>query len=404
MIPTPQTIEFIRLHRDDDVIQLAISQRGDQDIDVPFALSQIRGYQVARNKIPSWAAIEDIIYPSSLPLEQCSSEATAEYKTSLLRGACSSLLDLTGGLGVDFSFMSKAVSDGKGKGCVYVERQAELCQCAAHNFPFLGLPHAEIVCGSAEEYVASAGSFDVVFIDPARRNSGGRRTYAIADCTPDVAILMPILFSHTPRVILKLSPMLDWRKAINDIEKSCSDAHVSEVHIVAVRNECKELLLVVCNEFAPLQIYCVNDRSVLTLGVKSASNSQHHRLSISEISKGSYLYEPNVSIMKCGCFDEVSSRYGVRQIAHSSHLFVSMDKIDHFPGRKFCIDKVTSMNRRDLRLSLQGIDQANITVRNFPLSAVQLRQRLKLGDGGPVYIFATTLADQSHILLICHSL
>lgn len=405
MTVTPQTKDFIRLHREEDVVQLALRQKGNEDIDIPFALSQIRGYQVAQVKLPSWAAIEDIVYPSSLPLEQCSSQATAQYKARLLGGErCSSLLDLTGGLGVDFSFMSGSVSDGKGRGCVYVERQSDLCRCAAHNLPLLGLSDAEVVCTSAEDYLQSAGRFDVVFIDPARRNSDGGRTYAIADCTPDVCALMPLILAHTPMVIIKLSPMLDWRKAITDVELSCPAAHVSQVHIVSVRNECKELLLVVCDKVFPLQIFCVNDDSVLSFTSEGTLNYSPRGLSMDEISESAYLYEPNASIMKCGCFSDLTARYSVRPIAHSSHLFVSADRIDAFPGRKFHIDKVTTFNKRELRLSLQGIDRANITVRNFPLSALQLRQRLKLADGGSVHIFATTLVDHSHILLICHPL
>lgn len=408
MMTTPQTIEFIRLHRDHDVVRLALSQGTYKDVDIPFALNQIRGYQVARSKLPLWAGIDDILYPSALPLEQCSSQTTAEYKARLISacdgGVCSSLLDLTGGLGVDFSFLSKSVSDGKGRGCVYVERQQDLCQCAAHNFPLLGLPYAEVVCCSAEQYLTSAGMFDVVFIDPARRNTNGGRTYAIADCTPDVSALMPLIISHASRVILKLSPMLDWRKAISDVEASCSVAHVSQVHIVSVKNECKELLLVVCKEATPPQIFCANDSSVLSFSLQSSHSAKPCGISLQEINETTYLYEPNASIMKCGCFHEVGSRYGALQIAPNSHLFVSTELIENFPGRRFSIDKVTSLNKRQLKLSLEGIDHACITVRNFPLSAVQLRQRLRLADGGSVHIFATTLADQSHILLVCHSL
>ena len=194
------------------------------------------------------------------------------------------------------------------------------------------------------------------------------------------------------RIILKLSPMLDWRKAVNDLK------HVAEVHIVSVNNECKELVLVLKENADALRVVCVNDDSIFEvppiLNHQSPTISQHP----------SYLYEPNASIMKAGCFGAVANKYGIQQIADNSHLFLSSDEIEDFPGRRFQITAISSMNKRELKEALKGMNRANIAVRNFPLSVDQLRKKLKLKDGGEVYLFATTMADGQHRLFICRKI
>ena len=397
--------EFIKLHETDDVRQLALKAHGVEGIDLPYCLDQIAGRQTARRKLPSWAAVDSIVYPPHISMEQCSSEQTAMYKKSILDRLHSSTLhlhsstyiDLTGGFGVDFSFMSHGF-----RRAVYVERQEHLCDMASHNFKCLDMDNVEVVCDEAEDYLDYCEEADVIYLDPARRDSHGGRTFAISDCTPDVIALLPLLIKKAKLVMLKLSPMLDWRKAIADL----GEKYIIEVHIVSVENECKELLLLLSSSpsssIVP-SLHCVNITGknissfivpVSPMPISSSPNSH--------VSTYAYLYEPNASIMKAGCFDVLAERYpGILKIAPNSHLFVSETEIPDFPGRCFSIDKMTTMNKKELRSALSGIKSANIATRNFPLSVAELRKRLKLEDGGDTYIFATTGCENEHILFIC---
>ena len=409
------TQEYIRLHADDDVRQLALKGAKDEAVDLSFALDQIRGRQVARVKMPSWAAIDGIIYPRHLSMEQCSSEATACYKAGILSKAVGPLfpsngrfVDLTGGLGVDFSFMARGFAD-----VVYVERSQELCDIATRNMPLLGLD-ATIVNADGTEYLRTMPAGDVVFLDPARRDNHGGRTYALADCTPNVIEMLPMLTQKAKAIVLKLSPMLDWRKAVGDLtEGRVLDV---EVHIVSVRNECKELVIVLSasEEGKPLHVVCANlaaemsgrEDEIFEFDVVQRSctvSFEPKTDSFRTETVGTtplYLYEPNASIMKAGCFDTLCQRYGVVAVAHNSHLFVSDKLIEEFPGRRFRILSTSSMNKKELRRMLSGISQANITVRNFPMTADDLRRKLKLKDGGSHYLFATTDATGRHLLLL----
>ena len=384
------TALFIRSHADDDVRQLALRGAGDIAVDLPFALDQIAGRQTARRKLPTWAATEGIVYPPRLSMEQCSSEATARYKQYLAQQIvhCTSsndtFVDLTGGFGVDFSFLARGFARA-----VYVERQQHLCDIAAANFQLLDLPQAEVVCCEAEDYLRDMAPARLIYADPARRDHHGMRTYALSDCQPDVVALRPLLLAKGVRVMLKLSPMLDWRKAVADI----GAAHVREVHVVSIDNECKELLLIM-GDGEGFRLVCVNDDSVFECGKDSP-------LPLTGMPReGQFLYEPNASIMKTGCFGSLSQQFDVRQIASDSHLFVADERVNGFPGREFVIDAISTMSKRSLRTTLGGLGRANIAVRNFPLSVADLRRRLKLSEGGSTYLFATTLADKSHVLLI----
>ena len=378
------TKDFIRNHADDDVRQLALRGTKDSEVDLPFALDQILGRQTAKRKLPSWAAVEGIVYPPHLSMEQCSSEQTARYKADLA-GSGQRFVDLTGGFGVDFSLMARGFAEA-----VYVERQAPLCEIAANNFRLLGLHQATVVCGDGTDYLQTMPPADLIYIDPARRDDHGGRTYSIADCTPNVLSIRDLLLEKANRVLIKLSPMLDWRKAVNDL----GPQYVREVHIVSVANECKELLLLL-SKGEGFRLVCVNDDSVFVPHEPHLPHEPHWSHS------PHYLYSPNASIMKAGCFAEVADRFSLHQLAQNSHLFVSNQLVEDFPGRVFHIDSVTTMNKHELRKHLQGLTQANIAVRNFPLSVAELRKRLKLSEGGSTYIFATTLADGRKVLLIC---
>ena len=390
--------EFIREHRNDDVRQLALQAARYPDIDMQQALQQIAGWQTACTKLPEWAATDGIIYPPRLSMEQCSSEATAKYKAKVLDPTPSTIIDLTGGFGVDFSYMARGFQKA-----VYVERQPHLCEAARHNFQLLGLENTEVVCGDGVEYLKNLPSpFHppsprTIYLDPARRDENGKKTYAISDCTPDVVALKDLLLEKAGLVLIKLSPMLDWHKAVDDL------GEVVEVHIVSVDNECKELLLVLAkNPVAPLRVVCANIRhdAETELFEFFPSNDNLSIPLFPALRERDFLYEPNASIMKAGCFAEVAHRFGVQPTGSNSHLFLSPQFIPDFPGRKFQIEQVTSMNKKELKHVIGGLTKANITVRNFPLSVAELRKRLKLADGGDTYIFATTLGEKDHVLLI----
>ena len=387
---------FIREHAEEDVRQLALRGTKNPEVDLPFALEQIAGRQKARTKLPGWAAIDGIVYPPHLSMEQCSSEQTAKYKTSLA-GKGALVVDLTAGFGVDLAFISKGF-----KRAVYVERQPQLCAISSENFRLLGLQHVEVVCGDGIDYLHQLDHADLIFLDPARRDEHGSRTYGIGDCTPNVLEILDELLEKADRVLLKLSPMLDWRKAVADLK------YVSEVHIVSVDNECKELLLLLVNGQAQtytdnVRVACVNLLSNDGKEVFVSSQNENPRESVL-VRCPKYLFEPNASVMKAGCFNEIVGRFPVIQLDNNSHLFVAETDIEAFPGRRFIIKRTTSMNKRELKDALAGIDRANITVRNFPLPVSELRKRLKLKDGGEVFIFATTVANEGHKLFICRKI
>ena len=465
------TIDFIRQHQDEDVRQLAFLGSKNSDVDMPFALDQIRGRQMARTKLPRWAGLDGIIYPPHISMEQCSSEVTAMYKAELAARLLNSeicefatkgtvvpkftknddtlgkqenvsFLDMTGGFGVDFSYIAAQL----GVNSMYVERQAHLCEAAKENFERLGLKNAIVKNGDGVEVLHGFSTCDadsqiskemplrLIFIDPARRDDAGNKVVSLQDCTPDVTLLQDEMLEKSDFVIIKLSPMLDWHRAVSELK--C----VREVHIVSTGNECKELLLVLSSSFGKktkssaeadedkasetddetshLKIYCINDNQVMSYDETDKSvvsiasgiecgivrlekcSSEENDLP-QDGSKSLYLYEPNASLMKAGCFGVISSRYGVKMLAKNSHLFVSEDPVADFPGRSFRIKAVSSFNKKDLKRQLSGITKANIATRNFPLSVTELRKRLKLKDGGDTYIFATTLSDESHVLFIC---
>lgn len=489
------TLDFIRQHQDDDVRQLAFLGSKYPEVDMPFALDQIRGRKMARVKLPRWASIDGIIYPPHISMEQCSSEQTALYKAELAarllglspsssengeekekesenasnlhlseicefagNGAVDSefakneaicikqqiltesaenvneikeephggdfseetgFVDLTGGFGVDFSYIASRL----GVKSMYVERQAHLCEAAKENFGRLGLKNAIVKNGDGIEVLHSfhpkkkdAASTDdslgitydqsqsllktnlglkLIFIDPARRDDAGNKVVSLKDCTPDVTLLQEEMLSKADYVIIKLSPMLDWHRAVSEL--NC----VQEVHIISVNNECKELLLVLSarNMGGNLCIYCINDAQSFVCDELDMESSSV-KIAPSTLEEMQYLYEPNASLMKAGCFGVLSERYDARMLSKNSHLFVSRNPIAAFPGRSFRIIAISSFNKKELKRHLSGITKANIATRNFPLSVAELRKRLKLQDGGETYIFATTLSDESHVLMI----
>lgn len=383
------TINFVKEHAADDVQRLALEVRKHPEVDAHFALDQIAGRQKSRTKLPSWAEVDALIFPPSVSMEQCSSEATASYKSSLVSGE--SLVDLTGGFGVDFSFLANRFSSA-----VYVERQEHLCHIAEHNFKVLGLSHVQVVNDDAEHYLATMPVVDLIYLDPARRDGAGNRVFRLDDCTPNVVQLLDLLLTKGRQVMIKLSPMLDVSQALRQLRG------VSEVHIVSVAGECKELLLLLSAKHeGDVKIVCVNDGQTFTyrLGEPVVMPMQWSGELPAE--GDLYLYEPNASMMKAGCFGQLAQRYGLQAVAQQSHLFVAERPISGFQGRKFVVNDITTLNSKELKQKLAGITQANVAVRNFPLKAAELAKRLRLKDGGSVYIFGTRLTNGKNVLLLC---
>lgn len=385
-----ETIAFIEEHARADVRSLALQAKKYPGVDMAMAVVQIAGRQIAEAKIPSWYRVEGLLYPKHLSMEQCSSEATALYKAGLVEGE--TFADLTGGFGIDCSFLSR-----KFKQADYVERQAELCELAGHNFPLLGL-NIGVHNEDGVDYLKRMQPVDCLYLDPARRDGHGGKTVAISDCEPDVSALEELLVEKAKTVMVKLSPMLDLSLALKSLK------HVQKVHIVSVNNECKELLLLLRKSAvsSEIKIHCEH--------IVNSCEHQHYAFTFSEEhtsecplarAVGNYLYEPNASILKAGAYRSLTQAYPVEKLHTSSHLYTSAHFIEDFPGRRFKVEKVSGFGKKELKEFMQGMEKANLTIRNFPSSVTELRKRLKLKEGGEDYLFATTLADESKVLIKC---
>lgn len=390
---SPETLAFIDSHRGDDVRTLALQAKKYPAVDMAEAVVQIAGYQIAEKKVPLWAQTAGIRYPQHLSMEQCSSEVTARYKASLVSG--DTLTDLTAGWGVDCSFLARNFRCAD-----YVERQETLCRIAAHNFPLLGMPHVRIHCADAVEYLQSMEPVDCLFLDPARRDSHGGKTVAIAECEPDVCRLEPLLVEKGKTVMIKLSPMLDMASALRDLQ------YVRRIHVVSVNNECKELIILLRK--APDEEEIAAGEVIISCEqVVNNSVHQHFQFTFSEEksagcplaeSVGNYLYEPGAALLKAGPYRLLATRYGVEKLHPNSHLYTSSGLVD-FPGRRFRVTAVSGFGKKDLKVLLEGVEKANLTVRNFPSSVAELRKKLKLKEGGDTYLFATTLASGEKVLI-----
>lgn len=391
-----ETLRFIATHRQEDVRALLLQAAKYPAVDMPAAVTQIAGWQAARTKIPTWAATDGILYPPHLSMEQCSSELTADYKAAIVAqvgGERHSLTDLTGGFGIDFSALAV-----KFERVDYVERQEVLCELARHNFPLLGLKHATVHQADATEYLQGMEPVSWLFLDPARRDGHGGKTVAIADCEPDVAQLEPLLLAKAGRVLLKLSPMLDLAQALHTLK------HVTQAHVVAVGGECKELLLVLAADAAlqpdKVPICCVNLPAAANVFTFSRQEEQNAPCIYADVPRA-YLYEPHAALLKAGAFRSLAYIYKVEKLHPNSHLYTSDTQVEGFPGRTFRIDGWSGFGKREVKELLKGEKKANLTVRNFPASVAELRKRLKLSEGGNIYLFATTLADGQKVLIRC---
>ncbi|GGK17254.1 THUMP-like domain-containing protein [Parabacteroides faecis] len=395
MKQTEEFRKFVKEHAGDDLTRLLLSASRYPSIDVPFAADQIAARRQIREKLPSWYANDALLFPSKISAEQCSSEQTALYKQRLVAES-DTLCDLTGGLGIDSYYFSR-----KARQITYIERFPAYCDAARNNFSALGVDNITVVEGDSSELASRLPRVDAFYIDPARRGEGNKRVYALQDCEPDLPALLPELFRHAPKVIAKLSPMADIQQTLELLPGT------TEVHVLSVKNECKELLFVMeCETAVTLPvIHCINYDSS---GREEAFafTLQDERSEVLQLADqiGRFFYEPNASLLKAGAFKSVAVRFGLAKLHVSSHLYTSDTVVEDFPGRCFVVEEVYPFSGKLCKSLSKDIPQANMTVRNFPLSVEELRKRTKITDGGNVYLFATTLADSSKILVKCSKL
>ena len=382
------TKQFITEHRTSDTRTLALQAARYPTVDMRQAITQIEGWQLAQNKLPQWAATEGLLYPPRISMEQCSSQATALYKASLVNGEY--FADLTGGFGIDCSYIARAFEHA-----TYIERNARLCDIARENFKLLGLHHIDIINGDSEELLATLPTQDWIFADPARRDGTGQKVVALADCEPDITAIEEKLMTKSKRAMIKCSPMLDITAACRQLR------NVAEVHIIAVNNECKELLFILQPGGATaITTHCINITNNSTEQFTFATNEEQKAVANYTAQVGTFLYEPNTAIQKGACHKVLATATGTKKLHPNSHLYTADTLIEQFPGRKFKVVEVLGFTKNDIKKVAQ-MKKANITVRNFPDSVQQLRKRLKLSDGGSNYIFATTLADEHKVLIVC---
>lgn len=385
MIDKP-TQDFIRKHAGDDVRQLALQAARYPEVDMRVAATQIEGRRLAAAKLPTWAAVEGLVYPVRLSLEQCSSEVTARYKAGLVRGT--HLADLTGGFGIDCSYMSDSFAEA-----TYIERNEELCRIASHNFALLQKP-IRVINANSEEALASLPHQDWIFIDPARRDKAGNKVVSLSDCEPDVCQLESLLLQKATHVMVKCSPMLDISQALRELRTA------TEVHVVSVGNECKELLLILGEEGGKdIPIHTINFHGDTVQEFAYAAAEESAASCHCTASVGRYLYEPNSSLMKAGCYRLPAQRFGLSKLHPNTHLYTSDTLADDFPGRVFQVERVCGFSKKELK-ELE-CKQANLAIRNFPERVDTLQKRLKISDGGATYLFATTLNDESRVLIVC---
>lgn len=399
---------FIENHIRDDIRQLAL-KKTPADVDKLLALSQIEARQILSKKVPSWASNPDLLFPKHLSLEQCSSELTAKYKKKIMETHCgaslqpdnhnphSTFIDLTGGLGIDSYFLSENFQNA-----YYVENQKELCDLAENNFRVLDRK-INVINTDAESFLEnhSCNSCDswCIFVDPARRDALNRKMVSLHDCSPDVVELQQRMLEVAGHVLIKASPMLDISLVCNELK------NIKEIHVVSVKNECKEILILLERGFeGKIKFVCVNLR-------QDEQNPQDAFCCFDDDEKNAvpvfadtirkYFYEPNSSLMKTGVFKLVSQSFNIDKLHVNSHLYTSDNLIQNFPGRVFEVVAFSNFDKKVKKELLKDITKASVVTRNFPLSANDLRKALDLKESDDNFVFGTTLTGEKKIVILC---
>ena len=383
------TRDYIRNHQNDDVRALALKGCRDENVDFPFALQQIQGRQKAKEKLPEMYNNPDILFPATVSMEQCSSEATARYKASLVHG--DSFADLTGGFGVDIIALAKYFQQG-----FYIEPSTELLEVFEHNIHAMGIRNIQIRQGTMEEILPTLPEVDLLYLDPSRRDGHGQRVVALTDCTPNVPEFKDTLLGKARQgVLVKLSPMLDFKAALQQLPET------REIHVLAVHGECKEILFLLSHDKVEnIEYHAVNIQGENVQDFQFSSQEEADAMPELADGVGKYLLEPNAAVMKAGAFKCVATRYGLRKLHAHSHLYTCDEPVADFPGRVFTVENVVPFNKKEVKRHLADIGKANVAVRNFPLTAEELRKQLKLGDGGDVYLFGTTLRAGEKVIIL----
>jgi hypothetical protein len=390
--PLPEAARrYVAAHLHDDPAHLALQARRHPHLPVPELVRQIQARQKARVKLPTWADNQDLIFPPALSVEQASSERTAAYKAAIVAGAAR-LADLTGGFGADAAHFAAVVDQVD-----YVERDPRLTQVVAYNFAQLNIKNVAAHAADAVSFLKEGNAtFDWLFLDPARRDQRGGKTYRLADCEPDVPRLMPLLLRHAPRILLKTSPMLDIELAIQELK------HVRRLWVLAIDNEVKEVLYELGEEPAI-------DPERLAVNLRRDGSQQEFRLNRAREARAvpryaeaqQYLYEPNAAILKAGAFKSIGSAFELLKLHQHSHLYTSYELRADFPGRIFRILAVEKADGATLKSHLGPEARAHVTTRNFPESVADFRRRTGIREGGDIYLFATTDLRSRLVVLVC---
>jgi 16S rRNA G966 N2-methylase RsmD len=380
---------FIINNLNSDLHRLLLTAQRYPDIDMPYAVSQIEALRKVKDKIPSWfnPALQ---FPPSLSLEQSSSEAAATYKSALFSGQI--MADLTGGMGIDSFFWSKSFDTVH-----YVEQSEQLCRVAQHNFEVLSANGITVHHSDAAAFLAQNTSrFDLVYLDPARRDQQKNKVFLLSDCTPNIVELMDEIFKHTDQILLKTAPMLDIALAVKDLKK------VSKIWVCALNNECKEVLYLIDNKSVisenEIEIQTVN----LLTGMVNFQFTKAEELN-APMHLGvpqNYLYEPDTALLKAGAFKVFASRYGLNKLHTHTHLYTSDQLMPEMPARSFKIIDVVKYSADAVKSVIKD-SKANIAVRNFPDTVQEMRKKLKLADGGHYYLFGATILEDKKVILVC---
>ena len=388
------TLQYISAHASDDVAQLALHPSKDPQVVMAAALQQIAGRQKAKEKLPEWYATEGILYPKKVSMEQCSSSQTAEYKASLVEGK--SFADFSGGFGVDTVAFAKKFAKGW-----YVEPQEELCELFQHNCKVLDINNVDIINGTMEDNLASIEHLDMIYLDPSRRDTHGRRVVSLTDCTPNLLEWKSALLERCNILMVKMSPMIDIFQTLRDLPETYA------VHVVAVEGECKEVLFLLSRRDAPWHvsttsptILAVDINKTTTSCVETTLETERTTPPQIAIELGAYLYEPNAAVMKAGIFNALSEQFQIAKLAKNTNLFTSNELHENFPGRVFTIEAVHEFHPRKTAKELSHLESASIAVRNFPLTAEELRKTLRIKDGNKCYLFGCTLWDGRKVVVV----
>lgn len=389
MLLNPEIQKFITANLNANSTELAFQKNPFPNVDWKDIINQIVTKQKAKLKLPTWFTSENIIYPSKISLEQTSSELTAKYKSSLVSGA--SLIDLTGGFGVDDFYFSKTI-----KHVTHCEINDALSKIVTHNFSQFNIKNCDCIVGDSQQILEDLNQkFEWIYIDPSRRNDTKGKVFMLKDCSPNVPELIDFYFNYTSNILIKTAPILDISAGVLELK------NVKEIHIVAVENEVKELLWIIEKGYTnPIKIKTVN---ILKNNIETFYASLPETvLQVSYDFPKKYLYEPNSAIMKSGAFNSVATTFKIDKLHQNSQLYTSNTLID-FPGRIFEIVSQHPFNKNEMKMILEN-KKANITTRNFSETVENIRKKWKIKDGGNTYCFFTTDKNDTKIVLLCTKL